>query len=95
MTRKHPENDNPNVQGVRELTGTWLCRSYSLKNIITCIKIRLKTDEEQGNTHPKQNPTYTQYVILERMGVDTVIRCFTPYFVPKIRSPASPNPGKM
>ena len=53
------------------------------------------SDEEQGNTHPKQNPTYTQYVILERMGVDAVIRCFTPYLVPKIRSPASPNPGKM
>ena len=27
------------------------------------------SDEEQGNTHPKQNPTYMQYVILERMGV--------------------------
>ena len=32
------------------------------------IKMRY-LDEEQGNAHPKQNPTYKWYVILERMGV--------------------------
>ena len=48
-------------------------QSQSLKNKITYIKIRRKTDEEQGNTHPKQNLTYKWYVILERMGVDAVI----------------------
>lgn len=31
-------------------------------------------DKEQGNTHPKQNPMYALYMILERTGVDAVIR---------------------
>ena len=35
----------------------------------------------KGNTHPKQNPTYKKYVILERMGVDAVIRCLDALFV--------------
>ena len=43
------------------------------KNILLC-----KTDEEQGNTRPKQNQTYLWYVILERTGVNAVIRRFTP-----------------
>ena len=43
--------------------------------IVPFVKAR-QIDEEQGNTHPKQNPTYKQYVILERMGVDTVV-CLT------------------
>ena len=30
MTRKHPENDNPNVQSVRELAGSGCCQSQSL-----------------------------------------------------------------
>ncbi len=29
-TRKSHANGNPNVQVVHELTGAWLCRSYSL-----------------------------------------------------------------
>ena len=76
MTRKHPENDNPNVQTVHELAGSWHCkersdgiaivtlcvnrvRSYlrTITLFIYLVKVRY-LDEEQGNTHPKQNPTY-------------------------------------
>ncbi len=53
------------------------------------------SDEEQGNTHPKQNPTYKQYVILERMGVDAVIRYLARFssILEMTRSTtSSPNP---
>ena len=53
------------------------------------------SDEEQENTHPKQNPTYKQYVILERMGVAAVIRYLARFssILEMTRSTtSSPNP---
>ena len=35
---------------------------------------RLIISSLKGNARPKQNPTYKKYVILERTGVDEVIR---------------------
>ena len=70
---KAPQNDNPNVQVVRELAGSG-CRkerSDGIAIVTPCVnrvqsqsqlqKAKRKSrqiDEEQGNTHPKQNPTY-------------------------------------
>ncbi len=39
MTRKHPENDNPNVQGVRELAGSgcYKERSDGIAIVTLCV----------------------------------------------------------
>ena len=39
MTRKHPENDNPNVQDVRELAGSGCCkeRSDGIAIVTLCV----------------------------------------------------------
>lgn len=43
----------------------------------------------------KRIGAYPMYVTIRVSDSAAVIRCFTRYFVPKMRSPASPNPGKM
>lgn len=43
----------------------------------------------------KRIGAYLLYVTIRVSDSAAVVRCFTRYFVPKIRSPASPNPGKM
>ena len=43
----------------------------------------------------KRIGAYFTYVTIRVSDSAAVVRCFTRYFVPKMRSPASPNPGKM
>lgn len=43
----------------------------------------------------KRIGAYLLYVTIRVSDSAAVVRYFTRYFVPKIRSPASPNPGKM
>lgn len=43
----------------------------------------------------KRIGAYLLYVTIRVSDSAAVVRCFTRYFVPKMRSPASPNPGKM
>lgn len=58
------------------------------------LKITRKTDEEQERA-AQADGAYLLYVTIRVSDSAAVVRCFTRYFVPKIRSPASPNPGKM
>lgn len=55
------------------------------------LKITRKTDEEQERAAQADRSV----LVIRVSDSAAVVRCFTRYFVPKIRSPASPNPGKM
>lgn len=58
------------------------------------LKITRKTDEEQERAAQADRSVLVVRTIRVSDSA-AVVRCFTRYFVPKIRSPASPNPGKM